>query len=306
MTIYLPYTYLIEWTALGIRYYGCRYKKGCHPDQFWVDYYTSSKIVKAFRKKHGDPDKKEIRKVFSGLTPSKETAKNVTTYEHTVLRRINARGNPHYLNRSNGNNGGTQSNKGLKRYTNGSVNKMFLPGTEPKGFELGAPNCAADTGKRAYNNGIDEIKCYPGEQPKGWVKGSLQKPTLGKKAYNNGIDEIKCSPGEQPKGWVKGTLCESTAGMKFYSNGKETKLFYPGTQPVEWTEQGPNVGKAWYNNGKQAKKFVPGTEPEGWTEGSNMVTNRGKKYFIYQGVTKMFVPGTEPKGFVPSGRPPKR
>jgi len=57
----VPYTYLIVWTSLKekIWYYGSRSKIGCHPDDFWVKYFTSSKYVKELREKLGEPDIKQ-------------------------------------------------------------------------------------------------------------------------------------------------------------------------------------------------------------------------------------------------------
>jgi len=65
------YTYRIGWSKLNINYYGSRYAKGCDPSDFWVTYYTSSTLVKRMTSQHGEPDIKEIRRVF-GNNP-KET-----------------------------------------------------------------------------------------------------------------------------------------------------------------------------------------------------------------------------------------
>lgn len=52
------------------------------------------------------------------------------------------------------------STKGLKRYTNGIENRMFVPGTEPEGFYLGVSeeyknkNSSSHKGKPAWNKGL--------------------------------------------------------------------------------------------------------------------------------------------------------
>ncbi len=52
------------------------------------------------------------------------------------------------------------STKGLKRYTNGIINKMFIPGTEPEGFYLGVSedykkhNSDSHKGKPVWNKGL--------------------------------------------------------------------------------------------------------------------------------------------------------
>lgn len=90
----IPYVYLIGWSKLDRWYYGSRRAKGCHPDELWVSYKTSSKAVKAFSKKHGDPDVLEIRKIF-------DTGEEALMYEHKLLIRINAAGRRNFLNRCN-------------------------------------------------------------------------------------------------------------------------------------------------------------------------------------------------------------
>ncbi len=45
-------------------YYGCQYGHKANPDNLWETYFTSSKHVKAYREKHGEPDIVEIRKIF--------------------------------------------------------------------------------------------------------------------------------------------------------------------------------------------------------------------------------------------------
>lgn len=81
MSIYSPYTYLIGWTKYNIWYYGVRFAKGCHPDDLWKIYFSSSKKVLLFRKDYGEPDVISIRKIF-------KTGKQACLWEEKVLRRI--------------------------------------------------------------------------------------------------------------------------------------------------------------------------------------------------------------------------
>lgn len=76
-----PYTYLIGWTDLDKWYYGVRYADGCHPDELWVTYFTSSAVVNQLRKEHGEPDIKQIRRTFND--PAK-----ALLWEETVLQRL--------------------------------------------------------------------------------------------------------------------------------------------------------------------------------------------------------------------------
>ena len=89
-----PYTYLIGWSKLGIWYYGCRYAKTCHPDEFWISYHTSSKFVREFRKKHGEPDVVQVRKTF-------QTGNAARSWEERVIRRMNCVKSDSWLNKAN-------------------------------------------------------------------------------------------------------------------------------------------------------------------------------------------------------------
>ncbi len=99
-TIYTPYCYLIGWTKLNKFYYGvrhskrtdCLYKTGCHPDDLWVKYFTSSKFVKWFRRKHGEPDILQIRRTF-------ETAKDAVKWEERVLKKVLVKNRENFLNK---------------------------------------------------------------------------------------------------------------------------------------------------------------------------------------------------------------
>lgn len=84
MTIYKPYAYLIGWSKLDRWYYGCSYAKSikiANPQDLWNTYFTSSKIVKNFRKKYGEPDIIEIRKTF-------ELAEQALAWEAKVICRM--------------------------------------------------------------------------------------------------------------------------------------------------------------------------------------------------------------------------
>jgi len=91
----IPYTYLIGWSNLNIWYYGVRFQKNCSPDDLWKSYFTSSKHVSSFVKSNGDPDIKLIRKTFSNT-------KSARLWEYRVLRRLNAKDDPRFLNKTNG------------------------------------------------------------------------------------------------------------------------------------------------------------------------------------------------------------
>lgn len=91
MSIYQPYTYLIEWSSTGMKYYGVRYAKNCNPKEFWKSYFTSSKYVKQYRKLHGEPDIISIRKTFVNRD-------DAILWEYKFLNRINAGERNDFLN----------------------------------------------------------------------------------------------------------------------------------------------------------------------------------------------------------------
>ncbi len=89
-----PYTYLLKHIPTNSYYYGCRYAKNCHPNDFWVTYNTSSKHVKKLVEDFGlDSFVFEIRKVFDDVNKCRE-------WEHKVLRRIGAKDREDFINKS--------------------------------------------------------------------------------------------------------------------------------------------------------------------------------------------------------------
>lgn len=95
MNIYTPYTYLIGWSSLNLYYYGVRFARNCHPDEFWSSYFTSSKYVQKARQQYGDPDIIQIRKTFTDQQSARD-------WEHKVLRRMKVTESNVWLNRSYG------------------------------------------------------------------------------------------------------------------------------------------------------------------------------------------------------------
>jgi rubrerythrin len=99
MSIYTPYTYLIGWSKLNKWYYGvrfakkskCLYETGCHPDDLWKTYYTSSDSVASFIEKNGEPDVVSVRRKF-------ETADEARHWEMRVLLKLDVKNKDMWLN----------------------------------------------------------------------------------------------------------------------------------------------------------------------------------------------------------------
>lgn len=86
-----PFVYLIGWRDLGVYYYGVRFQPGCQPADLWTTYFTSSSSVKRFRKEHGEPDIRQVRRTFSW-------AADAYRWEQKGLRRLGAARSPKFLN----------------------------------------------------------------------------------------------------------------------------------------------------------------------------------------------------------------
>jgi hypothetical protein len=78
----IPFTYRVTHIPSGTWYYGVRYAEGCHPNDLFISYFTSSaRISKLLSEDGPDAFTTEIRRTFQ----SKEAA---IKWEHRVLRKI--------------------------------------------------------------------------------------------------------------------------------------------------------------------------------------------------------------------------
>ena len=89
----ISYTYLIGWTNQDKWYYGVRFAKNCNPNDLWTTYFTSSKYVKEFVKKHGNPDIIQIRKIFVDVNKAR-------LWESKILKKLNIINNEKWLNKT--------------------------------------------------------------------------------------------------------------------------------------------------------------------------------------------------------------
>lgn len=89
-----PYTYIIRHIPSNTVYYGCRYAKGCSPDDLWKTYFTSSKYVKNLIKADGlESFVVKIRRVFSSVEKCRE-------WESKVLKRMNVIQRKDFINKT--------------------------------------------------------------------------------------------------------------------------------------------------------------------------------------------------------------
>ena len=93
-----PYIYFLYWEAKpGVRaqmYIGSQRGKGCHPDNLWTKYFTSSWMVQRVRDERGEPDK-----IFTIECTDYEG--QAGKMEELFLRKVNAERNPQFINMTN-------------------------------------------------------------------------------------------------------------------------------------------------------------------------------------------------------------
>jgi len=217
-----PYTYHIGWSKLNTHYYGVRYSRRCHPADLWVNYFTSSKIVKEFKKEYGEPDIVEVRKTFTNND-------DAGMWELMVLKKLDAANRSNWLNSHNGNNGNFKLDRSKNKYKkltseefdykrirkrenkwwNNGIKQVFTKNPPDKTYKRGRlyfinngfkKGTDIQRGKIWINNDAIEYMINPNNSiPQGFQKGrlnSIKKQWKGKhyhgkgtKWWNNGIQE---------------------------------------------------------------------------------------------------------------------
>ena len=123
-----PYTYLLGWSQYNRWYYGVRYGKGCHPDDLWKTYFTSSDHVKRYRKEYGEPDIIQVREIFDSSLVAR-------LWEDRVLKKIPKDKRKLWLNKRFESAKSITGNKPIKGYTNEyrKANGLKLLPGKPRG-----------------------------------------------------------------------------------------------------------------------------------------------------------------------------
>ncbi len=92
LEIHMAYTYLLTHIPTGKRYYGVKYGKNSHPENLWITYFSSSKIVKDLIKSYGkDSFIAEVRKLF-------DTPEEAFAWEQKLIKKCNLIHNTNWLN----------------------------------------------------------------------------------------------------------------------------------------------------------------------------------------------------------------
>lgn len=313
----IPYTYLLKNKTTGLFYYGVKCAKGCHPNTFWINYFTSSKLVKDLIKTYGKNDFEfEIRKTFK----SKEAARN---HEHVVLRRMKADKRADFLNRIVY---PFLDNKNYIIVHNITTNKINhwpkdkeVPTTHKRGFP---PTYKQNTPKGLIwiNNGIVELR-IPKESVmiEGFVKGKISGK--GSKWFTNGSEDKKIYKGESiPDGFYEGR--SNTKHLQQYLFEKDMIWINNGTEEKKinkneiikdgwikgYLSNKRNKNTKWYNNGKEQKQYREDNVPDGWIKGklkSSFQKERFTGVTAYNnGMVEIKLRPNEPipEGFVKGGK----
>jgi hypothetical protein len=92
----MPYTYHLFHSPTNKHYYGVRYAANADPSELGLSYFSSSKEVHELIAKYGKSSfTYTVRKIF-------EDPKDAILWESKFLHRIDAKNNPNWINRHNG------------------------------------------------------------------------------------------------------------------------------------------------------------------------------------------------------------
>ncbi len=222
-----PYTYLLKFKPTGQVYYGVRFKEGCTPEELFVTYFSSSKIIAKLLLDFGSQSFEfEIRKIFF----DKRDARN---WEQKVLTKMNAASDERFLNQSNNMKGILRAPGSYSWYYNSETNeKLLLKNSTPllPGFERGVrgPDKKQKGTVVAYNILTNKQKKFKSLEdiPVGWEQGRPGGTTTNTKwIYNDKTEETRLiiKGNTIPVGWKLGNKNTDNAGrIKIYRQAPYT------------------------------------------------------------------------------------
>lgn len=221
----MPYTYLVKNITTGLAYYGVRFAKHSKPEDLWVSYFTSSKLVKDLIKQFGKSDFTfEVRRVFA-------TAEQAIDWEQRVLRRLAVK----------------------------SAKFLNMDTSQRPDLSL---QCKMKT--KFISNpllGLVRRVPYDMEVPDGWVRGNIHAPGTnpGRKWYHDESGKLHhCKPEDADPAWKEGrpgvSNSKAISGRILISNGPDIKSINPDEPiPDGWSR---GVGARKKSSGKRKYKWV--------------------------------------------------
>lgn len=215
-----PYVYLVASRVTGMKYYGARYAAGCAPEDLWSTYFTSSKEVHQLIEKHGvDSFDREVRKTF-------DTAQDAINWEGRVLRRLNARARPDFLNKHN--------NDGLVGLS-GDMNPMRNP------IHLDTWRRSAK-GNKSGRPLSEEHKAAISLSLKGRVRTDSERAAISRglkgHVHTDAFRELRraIQTGKVPSAESRQKKRDAIKGRKKYTKDGAIRTFLPGTEPEGWIQ----------------------------------------------------------------------
>lgn len=176
----VPYTYLIGWSAHSTFYYGVRYSGRCKPSDLWVTYFSSSKYVRDFRQKFGEPDVIEVRRVF-------DDAKKARDFETRVLRRIRAKSRSDFLNKTD-----SPCPKFVGRHSEETKAKMRASASHaPRPEEVRAKIAAGNRKPKSPEATAKMRRSLTGKKHTSIARENMRKSHLGRKHTEETREKIR-------------------------------------------------------------------------------------------------------------------
>lgn len=249
MKIIVPYIYKLTFIADGRVYIGSRFNKGgCHPDEFWIKYFTSSKYVKALIAEHGtDKDvwNVEILEVFDDYESLRDVPRKENEY---ILQHLEVLGRSGIINRRwvvDGKEVYSNAGMNYKSQAISDKSKGFTTVKDSDGnilkvtveeFEARDDLVGVGAGMKFYHNPETQhrIKLEADETPpEGYVRGlgkihsdeqkeSVSNRRKGTTIINDGTVNKTIKVGEEiPEGWVLGT--HSKRDMPGWTEGRRAR-----------------------------------------------------------------------------------
>lgn len=274
------YTYLLKNKTTGLSYYGVRYGKNCHPNDFWKTYFTSSKVIKSLILTYGKDDFVfQIRKTFL-------LKENAIKWENKVNRRLTVKSkkflNKGYIHSMNS----KYFNRKCISLVNLELNKEIkfpedlpIPADWVKGRL-----CDTNKGKiRCHNplTGEELVVLTRSEIPPGYKQGVVSRkpfnnPNTGEQSTFSKFDQI-------PEGWVPGSIQNTISDKIACFNPLTNKIKFVNDEyeiPKDWIKGIPKSGLkdkiSIFNVGTGEEKMINKNSeiPDGWKKGKPSLKTR--------------------------------
>ena len=250
----IPYFYIIKHTKSCKFYAGCRWVKGCKPEELLTEngYLTSSKVVNKIIQEEGINSFTIVRiKTFN-------TPQEAYDYETRFLKKVKAKTNDNFLNKHENDDRpppyGSLEFKQLMLEKYGVEHNTHIPEVKEKQIK---------TVKEFYKNNPEFLK----QRAKKILEIKIKNGTTGK-----GVKKPPRKPGNKC-GKYKRTK-EHIAKMKESRKGKGTgennsMSKQENREKVSLSKVGR---KRYYNHDKSEFKYcIPGTQPAGWVLASEFL-----------------------------------